>query len=122
MSTKSNSIQRGDVYYADLDPVYGSEQGGVRPVLIIQNDVGNRYSPTVIVAPITSQKKGHHLPTHVWLEKLQTGLETSSTALLEQVRTIDRKRLSAYLGNVGRSKMEEVNHALGISMGMVSQW
>ena len=96
------SVKRGDIYYADLSPVVGSEQGGVRPVLIIQNDTGNRYSPTVIAAAITSRQGKKPLPTHIRLEDSPCGLEQESTVLLEQVRTIDRARLKEYITRGGR--------------------
>ena len=110
-----HSAYRGDIFYADLEPVRGSEQGGVRPVLIIQNDIGNRHSPTVIVAAITSRIKHHRLPTHVNLNGRQCGLHNESTIMLEQLRTLDKQRLLGYAGTVGKSKMREVNTALEIS-------
>ena len=112
------NIRRGDIYYADLSPVVGSEQGGIRPVLIVQNDVGNRYSPTVIAAAITSQKEKNKLPTHIKLESDCTGLAKDSVVLLEQVRTIDKKRLKERMGRVGTGSMEQVNQALSISFGL----
>ncbi len=105
------TIKRGDIYYADLSPVVGSEQGGVRPVLIIQNDVGNRFSPTVIAAAITSQKDKTKLPTHIQLSSQECGLARDSVVLLEQVRTIDKRR-------VEEPYMERVDHALSISFGL----
>lgn len=111
------SIKRGDIYYADLSPVVGSEQGGVRPVLIIQNDVGNRFSPTVIVAAITSQSKTN-MPTHIKLNSRSTGLSKNSVVLLEQVRTIDKHRLKERVGHIDYSTMEQVNCALGVSFGI----
>ena len=113
-----HSAYRGDIFYADLEPVRGSEQGGVRPVLIIQNDIGNRHSPTVIVAAITSRIKHHRLPTHVNLNGRQCGLHNESTIMLEQLRTLDKQRLLGYAGTVGKSKMWEVNTALEISIGI----
>lgn len=113
-----HSAYRGDIFYADLEPVRGSEQGGVRPVLIIQNDIGNRHSPTVIVAAITSRIKHHRLPTHVNLNGRQCGLHNESTIMLEQLRTLDKQRLLGYAGTVGKSKMREVNTALEISIGI----
>ena len=113
-----HSVYRGDIFYADLEPVRGSEQGGIRPVLIIQNDIGNRHSPTVIVAAITSRIKHHRLPTHVNLNGRQCGLHNESTIMLEQLRTLDKQRLLGYAGTVGKSKMREVNTALEISIGI----
>lgn len=97
------NIRRGDIYYADLSPVVGSEQGGIRPVLIVQNDVGNKFSPTVIAAAITSQKDKTKLPTHIQLDAQDTGLSKNSIVLLEQVRTLDKKRLKERMGPVGRN-------------------
>lgn len=111
-------IKRGDIYYADLTPVVGSEQGGTRPVLIIQNDVGNRHSPTVIAAAITSRQGKRPLPTHIRLEDSPCGLEQESTVLLEQVRTIDRVRLKEYIGRAGRVTMQDVDHAIAVSFGL----
>ena len=113
-----HSAYRGDIFYADLEPVRGSEQGGVRPVLIIQNDIGNRHSPTVIVAAITSRIKHNRLPTHVNLNGRQCGLPNESTIMLEQLRTLDKQRLLGYAGTVGKGKMQEVNTALEISVGI----
>ena len=112
------TIKRGDIYYADLSPVVGSEQGGVRPVLIIQNDVGNRFSPTVIAAAITSQKDKTKLPTHIQLSSQECGLARDSVVLLEQVRTIDKRRLKERMGRVEETYMERVDHALSISFGL----
>ena len=109
-------IKRGDIYYADLRYVMGSEQGGIRPVLIIQNDVGNHYSPTVIVAAITSRKK-KRFPTHVRLFR-QEGLYKTSVVMLEQIRTIDRSRLGDYMGSLDESAMTAVDVALAISIGI----
>ncbi len=108
------TIKRGDIYYADLSPVVGSEQGGVRPVLIIQNDVGNRFSPTVIA----SQKDKTKLPTHIQLSSQECGLARDSVVLLEQVRTIDKRRLKERMGRVEEPYMERVDHALSISFGL----
>lgn len=116
-NTDFHSVYRGDIFYANLEPVIGSEQGGIRPVLIIQNDIGNRHSPTVIVAAITSRIKHHRLPTHVNLDGRQCGLHNESTIMLEQLRTLDKQRLLAYVGSVGRRKMNEVDKALEISVG-----
>ena len=109
-------IRRGDIYYADLSPVIGSEQGGIRPVLIVQNDVGNKYSPTVIAAAITSQKYKNPLPTHIQVNADGCGLAKDSIVLLEQVRTIDKKRLKDKVCHLDDFIMEQVNEALKISL------
>lgn len=111
-------MRRGDVYFADLSPVVGSEQGGTRPVLIIQNDIGNRYSPTVIVSAITSQIDKAKLPTHVELPGRDYGLDRDSVILLEQIRTIDKRRLREKVTHLGGPIMEKVNEALVISLGL----
>ena len=111
-------MKRGDIYYADLSPVVGSEQGGVRPVLIVQNDVGNRYSPTVIAAAITSQTEKSKLPTHIELDSKNCGLSKDSVVLLEQIRTIDKRRLREKMGTLDASSMSQVNKALSISFGL----
>lgn len=111
------AIRRGDLFYADLNPVVGSEQGGIRPVLVIQNDVGNHFSPTVVAAAITSRKAKNSLPTHILLENVP-GLAPTSLLLLEQLRTIDRKRLRGYIGHISKEKMLEVDAALAISIGI----
>ena len=111
-------IKRGDIYYADLSPVIGSEQGGVRPVLIVQNDIGNKYSPTIIAAAITSQINKAKLPTHIEISALEYGLVKDSVILLEQIRTIDKKRLREKIGRLDDELMEKVNDALGISFGL----
>ncbi|MBX6377099.1 MAG: type II toxin-antitoxin system PemK/MazF family toxin [Clostridia bacterium] len=111
-------IRRGDIFFADLSPVVGSEQGGVRPVLVIQNDVGNRYSPTVIVAAITSQIDKAKLPTHVELPASENGLERDSVILLEQIRTIDKRRLRERVARLRGAVMEKVDEALRISLGL----
>ena len=111
-------MKRGDIYYADLSPVVGSEQGGVRPVLIVQNDVGNRYSPTVIAAAITSQTEKSKLPTHIELDSKNCGLSKDSVVLLEQIRTIDKRRLREKMGSLDANSMSQVNHALSISFGL----
>ena len=111
------AIRRGDLFYADLNPVVGSEQGGIRPVLVIQNDVGNYFSPTVVAAAITSRKAKNSLPTHILLENVP-GLAPTSLLLLEQLRTIDRKRLRGYIGHISKEKMLEVDAALAISIGI----
>ncbi len=110
-------IKRGDLFYADLSPVVGSEQGGVRPVLIIQNDIGNKYSPTVIVSAVTSQIGKAKIPTHVELKKDEYGLKADSVVLLEQIRTLDKQRLKQKIGGLSASKMMEVNKAMLISLG-----
>lgn len=109
-------IKRGEIYYADLSPVVGSEQGGVRPVLVVQNDVGNKYSPTVIAAAITSKLNKAKLPTHIEVG-LEFGLETDSVVLMEQIRTLDKKRLKQRIGALDNDKMKQVNNALLISLG-----
>lgn len=111
-------IKRGDIYYADLSPVIGSEQGGVRPVLIVQNDIGNKYSPTVIAAAITSQINKAKLPTHIEIGALEYGLAKDSVILLEQIRTIDKKRLREKIGHLDEELMEKVNNALEVSFGL----
>ena len=116
---KSRPIQRGDIYYADLAPVVGSEQGGIRPVLVIQNDIGNQHSPTIIAAIITCQRKSRYLPTHVLLPEPSCGLPKKSTVMLEQIRTLDRHRLLKYMGSVSQTEMQEINEALGISIGLI---
>lgn len=113
---EEKKILRGDIYYADLNPILGSEQGGYRPVLVIQNNTGNQYSPTVIVAAITSRPK-QKLPTHVVLKSMK-GLEKDSVVLLEQVRTIDKKRLDDFVGNLDRQQMLKVDNALQSSTGV----
>lgn len=113
-------IKRGDIYYADLSPVTGSEQGGNRPVVIVQNDIGNRFSPTVIVAAITSKINKAKLPTHIELSAEEYGLPKDSVILLEQVRTIDKKRLQDRIGHVKDELMEAVNKGLEISFGLRS--
>lgn len=114
------NIKRGDIYYADLSPVVGSEQGGVRPVLIVQNDVGNRYSPTVIAAAITSQQTKANLPTHIAIGAQNSGLAKDSVVLLEQVRTIDKKRLKEKMGTIDDNSMREINDAISVSFGLVT--
>ena len=111
-------VKRGDIYYADLSPVVGSEQGGIRPVLIIQNDVGNKYSPTVIAAAVTSRITKAKMPTHIELKARDYGLNKDSVILLEQVRTIDKKRLREKIGFLDSELMLRVNSALSISFGL----
>ena len=112
------NVRRGDIYYADLSPVVGSEQGGIRPVLIVQNDVGNRFSPTVIAAAITSQKDKARLPTHIQLDAAHSGLSRDSIVLLEQIRTIDKRRLKEHMGRLDDRAMDLVNQALEVSFGL----
>jgi mRNA interferase MazF len=114
----SLNIKRGDIYYADLSPVVGSEQGGVRPVLIVQNDIGNKYSPTVIAAAITSQKFKTNLPTHISVNANSCGLSKDSIVLLEQIRTLDKQRLREKMGNLPDSDMSRINDALSVSVGL----
>lgn len=113
-------VKRGDIYYADLSPVIGSEQGGIRPVLVIQNDVGNKYSPTVIAAAITSQINKAKMPTHIELAAKEYGLNKDSVILLEQIRTIDKRRLREKIGRIDEKTMDSVNNALSISFGLVA--
>ncbi len=112
------SVKRGDIYYADLSPVVGSEQGGLRPVLIIQNDIGNRYSPTVIAAAITSRQDKSRLPTHIDIYAERAGLTKNSVILLEQIRTIDKRRLKEKMGHLDDDTMRTVNNAIQISFGL----
>lgn len=112
------NIKRGDIYYADLSPVIGSEQGGLRPVLIVQNDVGNKYSPTVIAAAITSRVSKAKLPTHIDVVGEDTGLAKDSIILLEQIRTIDKKRLKEKMGHLDEGTMSSVNNAIEVSFGL----
>ena len=112
------SVKRGDIYYADLSPVVGSEQGGLRPVLIIQNDVGNRYSPTVIAAAITSRLGKNRLPTHIDVDADRVGLVKDSVILLEQMRTLDKRRLKEKMGHLDEGMMEQVNRAIAVSVGL----
>ena len=112
------SVRRGDIYYADLSPVVGSEQGGLRPVLIIQNDIGNKYSPTVIAAAITSRMSKARLPTHIDIYADKVGLAKDSVILLEQVRTLDKRRLKEKMGHLDDTVMDHVNTALSISFGL----
>ena len=109
------TVKRGDIYYADLSPVVGSEQGGVRPVLIVQNDVGNRYSPTVIAAAITSQRDKSKLPTHIEIDSQTCGLSKDSIVLLEQIRTIDKQRLKDMVCHLDKGIMNKVDEALKVS-------
>ena len=113
-----NTVRRGDIYFADLSPVVGSEQGGMRPVLIIQNDTGNRHSPTVIAAAITSQTGKARLPTHISLSAKSCGLSRDSVILLEQVRTIDKSRLRERMGRLDEPMMSQVDGAIAVSFGL----
>ena len=113
------TVKRGEIYYADLSPVVGSEQGGIRPVLIIQNDVGNRYSPTVIAAAITSRLDKAKLPTHIPVDAACCGLTKNSVVLLEQIRTIDKQRLKECMGEIPTEIMKRVDHALEVSFGLI---
>ncbi|MDO4535856.1 MAG: type II toxin-antitoxin system PemK/MazF family toxin [Clostridium perfringens] len=115
--TKLN-VKRGDIFYADLSPVVGSEQGGIRPVIVIQNDIGNKYSPTVIVAAITSQINKAKLPTHVEISSEEYGLNRDSVVLLEQVRTLDKRRLKEKIGHMTDEDMKKVNKAMMISLSL----
>lgn len=112
------NIKRGDIFYADLSPVVGSEQGGLRPVLIVQNDVGNKYSPTVIAAAITSQMTKTRLPTHIDVYAENFGLSRDSVILLEQIRTIDKRRLREKMGHIDDGLMQKVNDAISVSFGL----
>ncbi|UFJ40946.1 type II toxin-antitoxin system PemK/MazF family toxin [Brevibacillus humidisoli] len=112
-------VKRGDVFFADLSPVVGSEQGGVRPVLVIQNDIGNRFSPTVIVAAITAQIQKAKLPTHVEIDAKLYGFDRDSVILLEQIRTIDKQRLTDKITRLDDEMMERVNESLQISLGLI---
>ena len=111
-------VTRGDIFYADLSPVVGSEQGGVRPVLIVQNDTGNRHSPTVIAAAITSQTGKARLPTHISLAAMSCGLPKDSVVLLEQIRTLDKRRLREHMGRVDETMMKQVDTAIAVSFGL----
>lgn len=112
------SVKRGEIYYADLSPVVGSEQGGMRPVLIVQNDMGNKHSPTVIAAAITSQRDKSKLPTHIEVPAQECGLSKNSIILLEQIRTIDKRRLKEKMGMLDERSMNQVNNALSVSFGL----
>ena len=112
-------IKRGDMFYADLSPVIGSEQGGIRPVLVIQNNVGNKYSPTVIVSAITSRLNKNKLPTHIELDSEEFGLKSDSIILTEQIRTIDKSRLKEKIGHINdQTVMSKIDNALGVSFGL----
>lgn len=111
-------IKRGQVWYADISGVKGSEQGGVRPVLIVQNDKGNKFAPTTIIAPITSRYTKAKLPTHIWLSIATSGLAVNSLVELEQIRTIDKSRLKQYMGYIQESEQRLVDEAIKISLGV----
>ena len=113
-------VKKGDLFFADLSPVVGSEQGGVRPVLVVQNDVGNKYSPTIIVAAVTSQTGKAKLPTHVQLQATQGGLSKDSVVLLEQLRTIDKQRLKEKIGALSENQLPDVEKALSVSLGIAN--
>lgn len=115
------NVKRGDIFYADLSPVKGSEQGGVRPVLIIQNDIGNKFSPTVIAAAITSKKDKNTIPTHIEVEAVGNGLSKDSVVLLEQIRTIDKQRLKEKMGTLNSLVMNKINKALIVSFGLYNR-
>ena len=117
---KDVNVKRGEIYYADLSPVVGSEQGGVRPVLIVQNDIGNKYSPTVIAAAITSRHDKASLPTHIKVDAVSGGLAKDSVVLLEQIRTIDKRRLRERMGCLDNGSMGKVDEAISISFGLAS--
>ena len=113
-------VKRGEIYYADLSPVVGSEQGGIRPVLIVQNDIGNRHSPTVIAAAITSRRDKAKLPTHIDVQAATCGLTKDSVVLLEQIRTLDKRRLREKMGSLDEKAMRHVDEALAVSFGLGS--
>lgn len=112
-------VKRGDIFYADLSPVVGSEQGGIRPVLVVQNDVGNKYSPTIIVAAITSRINKAKMPTHIEIKGEEYGLSKDSVILLEQIRTIDKKRLKERIGHIDDTAINAVNEAVSVSLGLM---
>ena len=114
---KQKQIRRGEIYYADLNPVVGSEQGDIRPVLVIQNDIGNKYSPTIVIAPLTCNLNKNPIPTHVFIPK-QDNLEQDSVVLAEQIRTIDRSRISGYIGSITREQQLDVDAAVAVSVGI----
>ena len=122
MNDQFQFIKRGELYYADLSPVIGSEQGGVRPVLVVQNDVGNKYSPTVIAAAVTSKMNKAKLPTHIELNASTYGLVRDSVVLLEQIRTIDKRRLKERIGLLSPQTMSKVDDALLISLGFIKEY
>ena len=118
MNQAVRTVRRGDVYLADLDPAIGCEQGGIRPVLVLQNDIGNLYSPTTIVAAVTAKQTKKALPVHMPISAYM--LRTDSTLLLEQIRTIDKCRLQAYLGSISQKEMRDIDRALKLSIGLIS--
>ena len=120
IQNNDESIHRGDIYYADLSPVVGSEQGGIRPVLIVQNDMGNKYSPTVIAAAITSRMSKTRLPTHIDIYAERAGLARDSVILLEQIRTLDKRRLRERMGHLDDEMMNRVNSAIAVSFGIMN--
>lgn len=115
------NVRRGEIYYADLSPVVGSEQGGMRPVLIVQNDIGNRHSPTVIAAAITSQQNKTRLPTHIEISARDYGLSRKSVVLLEQIRTLDKRRLRERMGCLDTALMQRVDDAIAVSFGLTDK-
>lgn len=121
MIQQQGIVKRGEIYYADLSPVVGSEQGGMRPVLIVQNDVGNRYSPTIIAAAITSQQNKARLPTHIEIEANLYGLSKDSVVLLEQIRTLDKRRLREKMGCLDEAAMKKIDGAIAVSFGLSSE-
>lgn len=116
------NIQRGDIYYANLSPVVGCEQGGWRPVVVVQNNVGNRHSPTVIVAAITTSATKAKLPTHITIQAKVGVLPRDSMVLLEQIRTLDKRRLGAYIGPIGDRVMNQIDEGIAISLGLAKEW
>ena len=118
---RNEIVKRGDIYYANLSPVIGSEQGGLRPVLIVQNDIGNKYSPTIIITAITSQINKAKLPTHIEIRGGTFGLIKDSVVLLEQIRTIDKKRLKEKIGRCDENIMEQIDRLLQISLGIFEE-
>ena len=121
VTNQNGIVRRGEIYYADLSPVVGSEQGGMRPVLIVQNDVGNRYSPTVIAAAITSQQNKARLPTHIDLAANTCGLSKDSVVLLEQIRTLDKRRLRDRMGCLDPNSMQRIDGAIAVSFGLTGR-
>ncbi len=115
---RNRKVQRGEIYYADLSPVVGCEQGGARPVLVIQNNVGNHFSPTVIIAAITGRKDKHWTPTHVVIDGINCGLRGDAVVLLEQIRTIDKQRLHAYIGQLDKESISKIDQAIAVSLSL----
>ena len=120
ITQNQTQIQKGQIYFADMPDAYGSEQGGRRPVIIIQNNVGNKYSTTTLIAPLTTSKTKHTLPTHVLIKAGSNGLKYDSTVLLEQVRVVDKRRLRDYVTYIDEGKMNEINSAISVSFGLGS--